>query len=119
MVKEKTWFYSKSKNPVPDRELWVKQYPGRPPNNSFPFEGSFYLEKSRLAFNPKAECWYSLSITQEYDDHWVPDQYFDGEPTEGGIEQLSDTVLARWKKANEPDTQVSLAVPTESPQVSY
>ncbi len=51
---------------------------------------------------------------------WVLDDNFEGEPAQGGVEQLTDSALQRWKKENEPLTVVvTTSTPAESPCVTY
>ena len=116
--KNKHWEYDVSRNPVAEGEFWIKQHVGRPPNTTFPFEGAFYLDQRKLHFDPKHSRWFA----QEGDGRaaqWVPDSYFEGEYKQGGTEQLSPTVLIRWKKQNEPETVESLIAPTDSPHITY
>src|SRR6266576_5533989 len=50
----------------------------------------------------------------------VLDDDFEGEPVQGGVEQLPDTALQRWKKENEPlSVVVGASTPTVSPRVTY
>ncbi|HYT45754.1 MAG TPA: hypothetical protein VEP90_25740, partial [Methylomirabilota bacterium] len=93
--------------------------PGQPPNHCFSFEGSFYLRKRKLAFDSEERRWYTLQLGDE-PSFWVLDEDFEGESKLGGVEQLTDSALQRWKKENEPLTVVvTTNTPTESPRVTY
>ncbi len=51
---------------------------------------------------------------------WVLDNNFEGEPVQGGVEQLTNTALQRWKKENKPlSVIVGASTPTTSPHVTY
>ena len=51
---------------------------------------------------------------------WVLDNNFEGEPVQGGVEQLTNTALQCWKKENEPlSVVVGASTPTASPRVTY
>jgi len=51
--------------------------------------------------------------------YWVLDECWEGEFQQGGVEQLTETALARWKKENEPTTAATGAeTPTASPRVT-
>src|SRR6266567_5167765 len=117
--KHKCWFYLDNNTQVEDKEFWVKRNPEHPLNHSFPFQGSFYLRKRKLAFDSKERRWYTLQLGDE-PSFWVLDDDFEGELVQGGVEQLTDSALQRWKKENEPLTVVvTTSTPTESPRVTY
>ncbi len=99
--KHKCWFYLNNNTQVEDKDFWVKRNPGHPPNCSFPFQGSFYLRKRKLAFDSVERCWYTLELGDQ-PSLWVLDDDFQGEPVQGGVEQLTNTTLQCWKKENEP-----------------
>src|SRR6266576_684407 len=117
--KHQCWFYIDNNTRVEDKEFWVKKSPGQPPNRCFLFQGSLYLRKRKLAFDSEERRWYTLQLGDE-PSFWVLDDDFEGEPVQGGVEQLTDSALQRWKKENEPLTVVvTTSTPTESPRVTY
>src|SRR6266576_4389596 len=117
--KHKCWFYLNNNTQVEDKDFWVKRNPGHPPNCSFPFQGSFYLQKRKLAFDSIERRWYTLEL-EDQPSLWVLDDNFEGEPVQGGVEQLTDTALQHWKKENKPlSVIVGASTPTASPHVTY
>jgi len=54
-------------------------------------------------FDHEHKHWYSIA-TDDKQAHWIADEYFSEPPVQGGIEQLTPTALACWKKENEPET---------------